>query len=360
MVDASETFYNATTLIDGKETKKLNQTTSPQEKRKIIGDTFIKVSQKIIQDLNLDENNVFLAQGTLRPDLIESASKTVSNTADVIKTHHNDTDLVRKLRDEGKVIEPLKDYHKDEVRELGTMLGLPESLVWRQPFPGPGLAVRIICTEKPYLTEDFEKIEEKLKTFETKNLEFGLIPIQTVGVQGDGRTYNYLAGMYPKNNLEGLDKISEIDWKEAIKLAREIPKKIHQINRIVFVFEQKPEKPQKTIIPTLLEPEVIEQLQIADDIVNQILQENNLIKNISQVPVISFPVGFDKGKNLRSIAIRTFITNDFMTGIPATPGEEMPFEVLTQMVKQILDKTPNVARVAYDLTAKPPGTTEWE
>ena len=77
---------------------------------------------------------MFLAQGTLRPDLIESASAMVSTNAAVIKTHHNDTQLVRRLRDEGRIIEPLADYHKDEVRELGIELGLPSHLVWRQPF----------------------------------------------------------------------------------------------------------------------------------------------------------------------------------------------------------------------------------
>jgi GMP synthase (glutamine-hydrolysing) len=124
---------------------------NPEEKRQIIGDTFMTVADEAVAGLNLPVDKVILAQGTLRPDLIESASGMVSGKAAVIKTHHNDTHLVRRLRDEGRVVEPLKDYHKDEVRVLGALLGLPESLVWRQPFPGPGLAVRILCTEKPYI-----------------------------------------------------------------------------------------------------------------------------------------------------------------------------------------------------------------
>ena len=86
--------------------------------------------------MNLKPEEVFLAQGTLRPDLIESASLVASGKAELIKTHHNDTELIRKLREEGKVIEPLKDFHKDEVRILGRELGLPEELVSRHPFPG--------------------------------------------------------------------------------------------------------------------------------------------------------------------------------------------------------------------------------
>lgn len=136
-------------------TKLLCQTVSPEEKRQIIGDTFIKISEEIIEDLRLNPDEVILGQGTLRPDLIESASKLASSNANAIKTHHNDTELVRKLRDQGRVVEPLKDFHKDEVRMLGRSLGLPEEIVSRHPFPGPGLAVRVICAEEPFMEKDF-------------------------------------------------------------------------------------------------------------------------------------------------------------------------------------------------------------
>lgn len=100
-------------------TKMLCQTMNPEEKRKIIGDVFVKVANEVIADLNVRPDEVFLGQGTLRPDLIESASSLASSKADVIKTHHNDSELVRQLRDAGRVVEPLKDFHKDEVRALG-------------------------------------------------------------------------------------------------------------------------------------------------------------------------------------------------------------------------------------------------
>ena len=115
----------------------------------------MKIADEIICEMNLKPEDVYLGQGTLRPDLIESASKLASSNADAIKTHHNDTDLVRKLRDEGRVVEPLKDFHKDEVRELGKKLGLPSEFVNRHPFPGPGLAVRIICADEPYMSRDY-------------------------------------------------------------------------------------------------------------------------------------------------------------------------------------------------------------
>lgn len=172
VIKAASNFFEGTTIvpIDKNEnntrtkiTKMLCMTSNPEEKRKIIGDVFVKISDEIISDLNLKADEVFLAQGTLRPDLIESASLHVSNKADVIKTHHNDSELIRKLRDDGRVCEPLKDFHKDEVRALGRDLGLPNDLIMRHPFPGPGLAIRILCAEEPYMERDFSETQVLVK-----------------------------------------------------------------------------------------------------------------------------------------------------------------------------------------------------
>ena len=153
VLDATDDFAKATTDVGGRQTGELSAVTSPEDKRKIIGDTFMRVTQAMVARRGLTADEVYLAQGTLRPDLIESASELISSNAQVIKTHHNDTQLVRQLRDAGRIIEPLRDYHKDEVRELGAELGLPPPLVWRQPFPGPGLAIRVLCADKPYITD---------------------------------------------------------------------------------------------------------------------------------------------------------------------------------------------------------------
>ncbi len=349
VIEAQEDFYSATTIINGKETKPLRETTAPEEKRKIIGDTFMRVAEKAMRDLNLDWSEVYLAQGTLRPDLIESASALASGKADIIKTHHNDTELVRELRKKGRIIEPLKDYHKDEVRVLGSMLGLPDELVWRQPFPGPGLAVRILCADAPYITDDFDSINEKLKDFNTSNIFATLLPVRTVGVQGDGRSYSYLAALY-----------GEKDWEELFRIAKEIPKKIHSINRIVYLFGDDIKEPVKEITETYPTEDVIKQLQQADDIVNNVLFEYDLMKKLSQVPVLSFPVNFGI-PNARSIGIRTIVTKDFMTGYVARPGIDIPESALDKIVAKISTQVkPKVAKVAYDLAPKPPSTIEWE
>jgi GMP synthase (glutamine-hydrolysing) len=325
----------------------LDGVTNPETKRRLIGDTFMAVTEQAIKDLKLD-NNLLIAQGTLRPDLIESASRIASHKADAIKTHHNDSPAVRKLRQQNRVVEPLSGYHKDEVREIGHQLGLPPALVWRQPFPGPGLAIRLLCAKKPFIDENFRSISQKLKKYSTDKMAVTLLPARTVGVQGDGRTYSYFVG------LSG-----ERHWPTLFKLAREIPKQIRQINRVIYLFGDKITTPVTAITPTYVTPENIRQLRQADEIVNKTLLEFKLIRKLSQVPVISFPIGFGQ-QGARSIAIRTFLTNDFMTGVPAIPGKEMPIKALNQMVKQILEKVPGIARVAYDLTSKPPGTTEWE
>jgi len=131
--------------------------TDPEEKRKIIGDMFLKVQAEVSEFLELNPDDWLLGQGTIYPDTIETGG---TKNADKIKTHHNRVEAIQKLIEEGRVIEPLQDLYKDEVREIGEMLGLPHEIIWRHPFPGPGLGVRILCSDKS------EKISPKLQETE--------------------------------------------------------------------------------------------------------------------------------------------------------------------------------------------------
>merc|ERR1712139_240015 len=172
---------------------------------------------------------------------------------------------------------------------------------------------------------------------------------------GDGRTYSYpcvLSGSTPP------------DWPLLLEFARLIPKVCHNVNRVCYAFGGPAPGPYKGITPTLPGREVLDQLRAADDVVNRTLIKHDLTTKLSQVPVVSFPVEFSSdcqsNTTMRSIAIRTFITNDFMTGVPAEPGTDyMPLEVLAEMVEGI-QAVKGISRVVYDLTSKPPGTTEWE
>lgn len=377
LVKAQEDFAQATTEMRAKgghpayTTKRLCETTDPEEKRNIIGNTFMTVCDRVVKELQLDVDHLLLAQGTLRPDLIESGSKYASANADAIKTHHNDTAVVRQLRDAGRIIEPLCDYHKDEVRELGVRLGIPRHLVERQPFPGPGLAIRTLCTDgTPFRNAAFPETEATVKHVcrgdgegdcsaaaaaltRTAGLTACVLPVRTVGVQGDGRTYAYAAAV----SMQTFPTADQ--WQTLMQLAKAIPRTAHAVNRVVFLFgAPEPVSPHE-VTPTYLATDVLDKLRLADDAVNAILMKHELVRTLSQVPIVLVPVGFDK-KGGYSVVVRTFLTNDFMTGVPATPGSEyMPLSVLEEIVAAV-QKMDFVGRVMYDLTAKPPGTTEWE
>jgi len=338
LIDASEDFYDA-----------VGNSIDPEFKRKTIGDVFLTKAKQLMIDRGFNPDEVFFAQGTLRPDLIESASKHASGEADGIKTHHNDSPLARAFRDAGRLLEPLQELHKDEVRVLGASLGLPTEIVWRQPFPGPGLAIRIIGSEYVCAIPNSHTLNQ-LQACDTGDIRTTLLPIKSVGVQGDARSYKNVVA------LSGTR-----DWEELGKLALEIPRNVHGVNRVVYVFGEKLLKPVQTgLTKTLLNRDSITQLQSADEIVNQVLLKFDLVKKLSQVPVILTPTDFDE-EGKRSIVIRTFITNDFMTGVAAIPGTEyMPEEALFEMVNRIMEEVRGISRVLYDLTSKPPGTTEWE
>ncbi|HAH95548.1 MAG TPA: glutamine-hydrolyzing GMP synthase, partial [Firmicutes bacterium] len=274
VVRAAEEFLNGVTVRGDRTIGPLRQTVDPEEKRHIIGDMFMKIVDRETKALGLDPEHTILAQGTLRPDLIESASTLVTQKAHTIKTHHNDSPLVRELRDKGRVIETNKDWHKDEVRQVGLEVGLPETLVWRQPFPGPGLATRIICARAPYTADDFEEAgTQTAATAAQYGFSGGLLPVRTVGVQGDGRSYGYLAAI-----------AGDPDWDRLREAASQITKVVHQVNRVVYCLgsgrESNWESSQasnqvpltRTIVPTLLEPDVVEVLRSADDLIKRVLQ----------------------------------------------------------------------------------------
>lgn len=374
-------------------TKMLCETTNPEEKRKIIGDVFVRVANEAMAEMGLKPEDVFLGQGTLRPDLIESASSLVSGKAEAIKTHHNDSELVRVLRAQGHVVEPLKDFHKDEVRQLGCDLGLPATLVARHPFPGPGLAVRILCADEPYIEKDFSETQVIVKimaeyeqmlqkkhallnrvegaTTEAerqqlrrvsshRHIAATLLPIRSVGVQGDRRSYSYVVG------LSCEETVSEgVEWEDMLFLAKLIPRVCHNVNRVCYIFGPQLHHPIQDITPTYLTSNVIATLRQADHLANQVLTSNGCMGAISQMPVVLIPIHFDRDAACRtlscqrSVVLRPFCTNDFMTGMPAIPGKDLPIHMVKKIVTEI-STVPGISRVLYDLTSKPPGTTEWE
>jgi len=220
---------------------RLKGVTDPEVKRKIIGQTFVEVFFK--ETANLD----FLAQGTLYPDVIESVS--VKGPSDTIKTHHNRVAEIQELINENKVIEPLKELFKDEVRELGRELGLPEDIINRHPFPGPGLAIRVLGEiTKPQLEilreadAIFIETLKKEGVYEKIGQAFCvLIPMQTVGVMGDERTYEQIIALRAVDTIDYMTA----DWTKLpheilSKTANRIINEVKGVNRVVYDISSKP------------------------------------------------------------------------------------------------------------------------
>lgn len=214
----------------------------PEQKRKIIGGLFIDVFWDAVGNAEL------LAQGTLYPDVIESASNAKSK-ASKIKTHHNRVDRILELQAEGKVLEPLAGLFKDEVRELGASLGIPHDILWRHPFPGPGLAVR--CPGE--ITEDrLRIIRESDAIFITRLKDHGwydkiwqayaaLVPVKTVGVKGDERSYEWAISLRAVVSEDAMTA----DWVELpYSILREtshrILNEVKGVNRVLYDISTKP------------------------------------------------------------------------------------------------------------------------
>lgn len=345
--NAKDYFFNTEIEVDTRKIGPLVNTIEPEDKRAIIGDIFIKVTNNVIERLGLDPEKTFIAQGTLRPDLIESGNPDISGFAHKIKTHHNDVLAVREARKKGLIIETNSDWHKDEVRKVARKLGLAEEIASRQPFPGPGLAIRLIghnkSNEIAISEEDVKKVNNILNS--TKENAY-ILPLRSVGVQGDARSYRSLCVMYGnKTNL---------DWDLVTNKAKEITDNVHSINRIAYILNKDKIEGNITCFNMNICDESVDLLREVDNIVTSNLEKSKA----NQTFAVLIPVGITKKY---SIAIRTFVTNDFMTGRPAIIGSEASKEDIENIVKEIENRfSDKIEFVMYDVTSKPPATCEWE
>jgi GMP synthase (glutamine-hydrolysing) len=228
-VDAKDRFLN-----------KLAGVSDPEKKRKIIGNEFVYLFDDEATKLKGVD---FLAQGTLYTDVIESGTE----TAQTIKSHHNVGGLPEDMQFE--LIEPLNTLFKDEVRALGTELGMPDEIVWRQPFPGPGLGIRVlgeITEEKLEIVRESDAIlrEEIAKAGLDRDIwqYFTVLPgIRSVGVMGDGRTYDYTVGIRAVTSIDGMTAdFARIPWDVLQKISVRIVNEVAHVNRIVYDITSKP------------------------------------------------------------------------------------------------------------------------
>ena len=357
-INAEDAFFNTPLVIDGVSYEPLCKTCEPEKKRAIIGHMFFVVTEEAAKKLNLDFDTAYLGQGTLRPDLIESGNPDVSGYAHKIKTHHNDVGVIRALRDRGHVVETNWDWHKDEVRQVARMLGLDEAIASRQPFPGPGLGVRIICTNnsgRNLSDKDVaEKYEPLVNFVKSKSSEYtaDLAPIQSVGVQGDHRSYKNMAVLYTNSSGDAADT----DMAGLYELAREIPNELGYINRVTYCLNEKAPQSELICSPTHICHETAELLRELDDITTRHLMN----KNIAQCFAVLVPISAHEGKKY-SVAMRAVCTTDFMTAQSAVPGKDFSIDALKAARDEIVERFGDtISLVLYDVTGKPPATVEWE
>jgi GMP synthase (glutamine-hydrolysing) len=274
----------------------------------------------VIESRHLLDGHWILGQGTIYPDTIESGG---TEKAAVIKTHHNRVPGIQKLIDEGRIVEPLRSYYKDEVREIGRELGLPAEILDRHPFPGPGLAIRCLCSE----------IEAGVQA----TAEGYILPVHSVGVQGDSRSYA------PVLCIESLDQA----------LATELINRISGVNRVIARVRTTAPLVDLRVRVSALTPERLARLRHADAIVRRLSHASGFDRGIWQFPVVLIPLGTAAAPD--SVVLRPIDSVDGMTA----QSVGMPQELLDAISAELLS-VPGVSGVFYDLTHKPPATIEWE
>jgi GMP synthase (glutamine-hydrolysing) len=293
----------------------------PEAKRKIIGQQFVEVQERILRTGHFLDGKWILGQGTIYPDTIESGGTAKSDT---IKTHHNRVAGIQRLIDEGRIVEPLTYFYKDEVREIGRELGLGSEFLDRHPFPGPGLAIRCLCASAEASPEPQD--------------DGWILPVHSVGVQGDSRSYR---------------PVLAIQGASLHERATEAINRIQEVNRVVAVAAASSRIADMRVRPASLTEDRLERLRRVDAIVRRISDETGFEQQVWQFPVVTIPFGTADAPD--SVVLRPIHSVDGMTA----QSVEMPAPILQVMADELM-AVPGIAAVFYDLTHKPPGTIEWE
>jgi len=299
----------------------LEGVTEPERKRHIIGEEFVRVQERIMGERGLEEGRWILGQGTIYPDTIESGG--TANAA-VIKTHHNRVAGIRKLIEAGRIVEPLKSFYKDEVREVGRELGLPSELLERHPFPGPGLAIRCLCSE----------IEAPVRA----TADGYIVPVNSVGVQGDSRSYAPVLA------------IDALDHGRATALIN----RLSGINRAIGSVRTRVPIAGMQVRAATLTAQRIARLRRADAAVRRLSQGSGFDRRVWQFPVILIPLGAS-AEFPDSVVLRPVDSVDGMTARSVSVDPALLDEICVELFQQ-----EGIAGVFLDLTHKPPGTIEWE
>lgn len=326
-VDASGTFLSA-----------LAGVVEPEQKRKIIGSTFIDVFESEARRLGIEGH--LLGQGTIYPDTIETGG---TKRADTIKTHHNRVPVIERMIEQGRVVEPLADLYKVEVRELGERLGIPHDLIWRHPFPGPGLGVRLLCSTGEDGREGLADIGPKAAAVAARYGAAALaLPIKSVGVKADLRSYEHPVMVS-----------GSAAWAQQLELAANLFREVSGVNRCIWNIGRGAPREARPLAATVTR-ERLDLLRDADHVVMEGLRRHGIYDGIWQCPTALVPLEID-GSGRELVIVRPIHSERAMTATPA----RLPEALVTELREQILP-LPGVSGLALDVTTKPPGTIEWE
>ncbi|HYK16397.1 MAG TPA: glutamine-hydrolyzing GMP synthase [Bryobacteraceae bacterium] len=295
----------------------------PEKKRHIIGEQFVSVQERVLSTGHFLDGHWILGQGTIYPDTIESGG---TARADVIKTHHNRVAGVQKLIESGRIIEPMASFYKDEVREIGAELGIPAEFLDRHPFPGPGLAIRCLCSETEAPVERMDP--------------GWVLPIRSVGVKGDSRSYHAVLAL-------------TWDCLPDEQAAAELVNRSGDINRVVALVSGRVTIPEMRSTKGMLTPGRLQRLRRADAIVRRLSMESGFERQVWQFPVVLIPLGIAGAPD--SVVLRPIHSVDGMTAQAVL----MPDDLLRRIAAALI-QVEGICAVFYDLTHKPPGTIEWE
>lgn len=331
--------YDQLKLIDAEDRylKELEGIVEPEAKRLAIGRLFVDIASEALAEFK--DKDILLVQGTIYPDTIESGS---SQKSAKIKTHHNRVGEIEELIAQGKILEPIKDLYKDEVRELGIELGIPENLVNRHPFPGPGLAIRILGSDTNVPETDYDKENKKLNEIIAGfGLSGKILPVKSVGVMGDFRTYQHPAMLW-------FDDMPQNPWSLLQKASSRIVNTLKTVNRVIFSIVEP--KSNYSLKKHFLTKQACDALRAVDHL---LMTSTKHLKEIWQMPVVQLPLFDDDNKQI--YLMRPVTSLDAMTA----NFYEMEQNFLIELIDSTISKT-NAGNVLYDITSKPPATIEWE
>lgn len=325
--DASQAFLDA---LDG--------VLEPEAKRRRIGDTFVAVFQEEAARLGIQDH--LLGQGTIYPDTIETGG---TRRADTIKTHHNRVPIIEEMIARGRVVEPLAELYKVEVRELGERLGIASDALRRHPFPGPGLGVRVLCSDGVPDDDGFDVLAPAAAALASSfGLESLPLPIRSVGVKADLRAYEHPV------LLSG-----DVPWERLLAAVSAITARVPGVNRCVWNLGEGHPASAQPVAASMTRAR-LDLLREADHLVMEALRRWGMYDEVWQCPTVLLPLMLGEGTG-ETVVVRPIRSQRAMTATPV----ELPVGMVADLRSGIL-ALPGVSGLLLDVTSKPPGTIEWE